>query len=221
MNISRFKKFFSNHKQYKIIKKLNKQNIVSYNSAVDEKTFLEGNNYIENASIKGTFMGAYSYCGKSYLNNCKIGRFTSISRDVVVVSPTHPLDFVSTFPGFYNSQMPRFPFSERKFNEFLLTEEGYECEIGNDVWIGRNVLIKGGIHIGDGAVIGMGSIVTKDIPPYSIVTGVPARVIRYRFSQDIISKLLKIQWWNWDYSKISEQKNLFADIDKFISMNAK
>lgn len=75
--------------------------------------------------------------------------------------------------------------------------------IGHDVWLGRNALILSGVNIGDGAVIGAGAVVVKDIPPYAIAAGNPARVIRYRFDRQQIAALEKIQWWNWDDSKIN------------------
>ena len=72
------------------------------------------------------------------------------------------------------------------------------CEIGNDVWIGDNVFIKSGVKIGDGAVVGAGAVVTKDVPPYAVVVGVPARVIKYRFDEKTIAELLELKWWDLD-----------------------
>ena len=88
--------------------------------------------------------------------------------------------------------------------------------IGNDVWIGANVCILPGISIGDGAVLAAGAVITKDVPPYAIVGGVPAKVIKYRFSEDIIKKLLKIKWWNWEEEKVKKNKDLFYDPVKFV-----
>ena len=88
----------------------------------------------------------------------------------------------STSPIFYKSNL-------------LKTENGFFCEIGNDVWVGSNVLIKGGIKIGDGAIIGMGAVVTKDVPLYAVVVGVPAKVLKYRFKPETISLLLASRWW--------------------------
>lgn len=89
--------------------------------------------------------------------------------------------------------------------------------IGNDVWIGHGAIILPGVAIGDGAVVGAGAVVTKDVPPYAIVGGSPARLIRYRFSQDVISKLLAIRWWEWDDDKVKREADaLTGPIETFI-----
>jgi acetyltransferase-like isoleucine patch superfamily enzyme len=89
--------------------------------------------------------------------------------------------------------------------------------IGNDVWVGYGSIILSGVKIGDGAIIGAGSIVTQDVPPYAIVGGNPARLIRYRFSQDKIAKLLEIAWWNWSEEKIKDNIDYFySNVDDFI-----
>ena len=88
------------------------------------------------------------------------------------------------------------------------------CHIGNDVWIGRNAVIKDGVTVGDGAIIGTSAVVTKDVPPYAIVVGVPARIIRYRFSPEIIEALLELRWWDLPLEKI--QHLPFNDVPRCV-----
>ena len=99
------------------------------------------------------------------------------------------------------------------FNKFIIKK----TKIGNDVWVGENAIILAGVNIGDGAIIGAGAVVTKDVPPYAIVVGVPAKIIKYRFSTDVIKKLLKIKWWDWTDQEISTRYLDFLDIKIFIS----
>jgi acetyltransferase-like isoleucine patch superfamily enzyme len=99
-----------------------------------------------------------------------------------------------------------------------LRDETYNAIIGNDVWIGNDVIIMGGLKIGDGAIIGTGAIITKNVPPYAVVIGVPGKVIKYRFTDDEIGKLLEIQWWNKDKEWISENSDYFDNINRFLSL---
>ncbi len=138
----------------------------------------------------------------SYIVNSKIGKFCSISQYVYIGLPNHKMDSLSTSPIFYSKHNAL----DIRWTENNLGVEISDVEIGSDVWIGRNSLIRAGVVIGNGAIVGAGSIVTKDVPAYSIVAGVPARIIRYRFSNDIIEKLLEIEWWN--YSEDILKRNL-------------
>ena len=87
-------------------------------------------------------------------------------------------------------------------------EEKSKTTIGNDVWIGNGAIVINGVKVGDGAIIGAGAVVTKDVPPYCIVVGSPARVIKKRFDDAVIERLLKVQWWNWPLEKIAENERL-------------
>ena len=220
LSLTKMRKKLLSKKQYKIIKGFNSQgNFVSFKSEVDSSTFLEGKNAVGESSIKKTKVGLCTFIGSGCeMNNCKIGRFCSISSSVRVVANTHPLDFVSTYSGFYKSVMPRYPFGNVDFVEFLKTDGGFSCVIGNDVWIGRDVLIRGGVVIGDGAVIGMGAVVTKDVPPYSIVVGVPSKVIKKRFDDEMIGRLESIKWWDWPLEQIENRKDAFQNIESFLRL---
>ena len=90
-------------------------------------------------------------------------------------------------------------------------------EVGNDVWIGMNVMIKGGVKISDGAIIGAGSIVTKDVPPFAIVVGSPAKILKYRFEADVIDKILSSKWWNLEDDVLQDKIDLFKNEEFFKS----
>ena len=145
--------------------------------------------------------------------NTSIGKFCSIGSNVKCGMPSHPSSiFASTHPIFY---------STLKQSQITFADKNYYIEenktiIGNDVWIGSNVIITGGLTIGDGAIIASGAVVTKDIPPYTIVGGNPAKVIKKRFSDDIIEQLLKYKWWDLPIDIIRTRLiPYYKDMNKF------
>lgn len=146
-------------------------------------------------------MGAHSYIQSgSRVLSAKIGKFCSIGTNCHIGMFEHPVDNISTSSRLYLKLM-----DDKEFYRDIPSP----AIIGNDVWIGSNATILGGLNIGDGAVIGAGAVVTKDVPPYAIVGGVPARVIRYRFDQKKIDQLETIAWWNWDDEKIKRNQAFF------------
>lgn len=160
-------------------------------------------------------IGKYSYIGnKSFVSDTDIGNFTSISTDCYIGGTAHPIDWVSTSPVFHKwDNIMKKNFARHEFEIFNHTK------IGNDVWIGNRVMIKAGVTIGDGAIIGMGSVVTKDVGPYEIWAGNPAKMIKKRFNDGRIEKMISIKWWDWNDDKIEKNGKLFNNIDEFERRN--
>lgn len=141
----------------------------------------------------------------------KIGKFCSIASGVKILGGgNHRIQRVTSYPLKYVLL-----YNMRKRTDDCSESRG-PTVIGNDVWIGLDAIVLSGITIGDGAVVSAGAVVTKDVPPYAIVGGNPAKIIAYRFSEEQIKDLLKIKWWNMDTKKIKDNINLFGDVDKFI-----
>ncbi len=164
------------------------------------------------SNIINTNMEEYSYIG----NNCtvvntNIGSFCSIADDCKIGLAMHPIEWVSTSPVFHDGyNVLRKNFSNHTFNPFNTTS------IGCDVWIGANCLVKSGVKIGNGAIVGMGSVVTKDVDPYTIVAGNPAKIIRMRFPEDMAHYLERIKWWELKEEEIQILAKDFNDIDSFL-----
>lgn len=158
-------------------------------------------------------MEKHSFCGYNCdLNNVSIGSFCSIANGVIIGGGMHPIDWISTSPVFYRGRDS----VKAKFAEHERTAP-LKSVVGHDVWIGQNVIVKQGVTIGTGAVVGMGSIVTKDVPPYAIVAGNPAKVIRMRFKADLVARLLESQWWLMDEKKLQELGEYATDPEQFLA----
>lgn len=182
----------------------------------------DGYNVIDRGtSLQNTHVGFASVMGPQ----CKfayteIGKYCSIAPNVRVVIGTHPSSkFVSTCPVFYSTRPGRgIGFAQKNlFEEFeFLDDEKISVKIGNDVWIGANATILQGLTIGDGAIIAAGAVVTRNVEPFEIVGGVPAKTIRYRFDSDQIKIIQQSKWWDKDIDWLEQNAQIFADIVDFV-----
>lgn len=181
--------------------------IVGENSRVRQSTLKEYVRIDRNNLIMGSQIGRYSYTGPfDMIFNTNIGSFCSISYGVTIGPPDHDFSRISTHPFLHNKEYGILPESD------LMPVSKFDrpCEIGNDVWIGCNSTILRGTKIGCGAVIGANALVRKDVPPYAIVGGVPAKIIKYRFPQDVIDKLMEIEWWTWEIERIRKNVSVLT-----------
>lgn len=190
----------------RIIKKLHLPAIK--NSVVHKTSKVEGGSSFINSKME-----KYSFCGyQCDIQNTEIGSFVSIANNVIIGGGMHPVDWASTSPVFYdNRDSVKKKFSRHKRVANL------KVVIGHDVWIGNNCLIKQGVQIGHGSVIGMGAIVTKDVAPYTIVAGSPAKLIRNRFDESVSNALLESAWWDLDEEKLEELSIYICEPSKFLA----
>ena len=171
---------------------------VGEDSFLSEHTHILGNTVIYHSKI-----GNYSYAGRNcIIQNAEIGKFCSLANDVVVGLGTHPVTLFSTSPLFYRRNNR---FGIALVGENLSFDEYKKIKTGNDVWIGARALILDGVTVGHGAIIAANAVVTKDVSPYAIVGGVPARIIKYRFAENKIKELLDSEWWDWSLEEIKEK----------------
>lgn len=190
------------------------------------ETVFEGYNRIGNGSEFHGSMGFGSYIGESSQINATIGRFCCIGDRVNTISGTHPTnEFVSIHPAFYSiKKQAGFTYTDvNRFEEIRINniDKATSVYIGNDVWIGSNVVLLGGIVVGDGAIIAAGAVVTKDVEPYTIVAGVPAKPIRKRFQQEQIDFLREFCWWEKSPEWLQDNYLDMQSIDTFINKYSK
>jgi len=167
----------------------------------------------DHSIIHDVSVGSHCYVGtQSHVQYATLGSFVSIGPEVRIGLGIHPVHMVSTYPSFYASRASAVVPMARS----TAVKEYARVGIGSDVWIGSRAMIVDGVEIGHGAVIAAGAVVTKDVAPYAIVGGVPARLIRYRFPAAIVADLLSIAWWAWPDKLIRERAGDFADVEQFI-----
>ena len=185
-----------------------------FNSHIPCLAFVSSNNEIDakatiyrGVKIKGSKVGAYTYISANTdVENAEIGKFCSISDHCRVGMGGHNTNQISTSPIFTEVRNgTKYKWVSKDVNAAPMKK----AIIGNDVLIGSHVLILGGVTIGNGAVVAAGAVVTKDVPPYAVVGGVPAKVIKYRFSEDVIARLLELNWWDKEEDELRNHIELF------------
>jgi acetyltransferase-like isoleucine patch superfamily enzyme len=181
---------------------------------IDESSSLGKYNILfGDVSIMDSTVGDHTFIQKGSRVCCAdIGKFCSIAMGVTVGLGRHPISHVSTHPAFYSLSQPL----AKTFSDGDHFKPFERTTIGHDVWLGENAIIKDGVKIGIGAVVGAGAVVTGDVPAYAVVAGVPARLIRYRFDEDLRQRLLASAWWDMPEEWLRENSKLFAEPEKFV-----
>lgn len=178
---------------------------VSFLAMWDSKSHFEKNSMLTRGTrICETLVGRYTRIAGAQVMHSTIGNFTSIAGNTLIGPGQHPTTYLSTHRAFYKGIVWHYDWKG---------DLGYDdierVVIGSDVWIGRNCLIMDGVTIGDGAIVAAGAVVTKDVPPYAVVGGVPAKVLKYRFPQEMIDRLMEIQWWSLPEEEITKRIDLW------------
>ncbi len=165
--------------------------------------------------IVESVIGDYSYDdGDVSVFYSEIGKFCSIANRVRINPGNHPQDRVTQHHMTYRRK--QFGLDAQDDEEFFDWRRAHPCVIGHDVWIGHAAVVLPGVRIGNGAVIGAAAVVTKDVEPYQVVVGVPARPVRSRFSDDVIQGILRSEWWNWDRRELEERWRDLCSVDAFL-----
>ena len=174
---------------------------------VDGSILFEAPIKIENSAIVDSKIGKYSYVGSSCrLHRAIVGRYCSFADNIIFGPFSHPMDRISTSPAIGTSEFDWF----YQVQNHTVYEDNKSVEIGNDVWIGSGATIMGNVRVGDGAVVGTGAVVTKDVEPYTIVGGVPAKPIRLRFGLPIVSRLCMLKPWNYELREFFDKNPLLV-----------
>ncbi|CAA9261799.1 MAG: Phosphonate utilization associated acetyltransferase [uncultured Chloroflexia bacterium] len=165
--------------------------------------------------IARSTIGDYTYtAGDCSIIYSDIGKFCSIASHVRINPGNHPMWRVTQHHLTY--RRAQYGFGEADDPEVFAWREAARCIIGHDVWIGHGATIMPGVSIGTGAVVGAGAVVTKDVAPYEVVGGVPARHIRFRFAPDVVTKLLASAWWDWDRATLEKRFDDLLDTERFL-----
>lgn len=194
--------------------KFKRSKIHAYSSISMDTTIAENCVVFPDVVLSYTELDRHTYVQRATtIVNTEIGSFCSIGSNVKMGLPDHPLSYVSTHPAFYDPTQPIL----KSFVTEVLYQASKKTMLGHDVWVGDGAFIRSGVTIGTGAVVAAGSVIVKDVEPYSIVGGNPAKHIKYRFDSDVIDGLLKSQWWTFTEDELSQLSPAFVEPLSFIS----
>ncbi len=167
------------------------------------------------AQLVESSIGDYSYCaGANQIIYAEIGRFCSIASYVRINPGNHPMERVTQHHMTY--RRVQYGFAATDDADFFAWRRAHRCLVGHDVWIGHGAIILPGVTVGTGAVVAAGAVVSRDVAPYSIVAGVPARMLRRRFPEALAEKLLRIAWWEWDRATLEARFADLNDVERFV-----
>lgn len=179
-----------------------------------QERYSEEDSFVSEVPVGRMTYGARNFSKASWKGLQSVGRYCSIAKDCSVAGHSHPMEWVTTHPILYN---PSRGFILKKVaHPANVTSRNKKVVIGSDVWIGEGVRILRSVTLGHGCVVGAGSVVTKSVPPYAIVAGVPAKIIRYRIPEHLISSMLEIAWWDWPIEAIKSRIESFYDPAEFV-----
>ena len=185
------------------MKKFNETPLVGRETAIHDTRFGFANEVGDRCKLQNVTLGDYSYvCNDSDIINTDIGKFCSIAAHTRINPGNHPLHKAALHHFTYRSQ--QYGLADDDDAELFAWRESKPVIIGHDVWVGHGAVITAGVHIGNGAAIGAGAVVTKDVRPYQIVGGVPAKAIRFRFEEEIRQGLDSIAWWDWTQDQLRD-----------------
>ncbi|MDR2310077.1 MAG: acetyltransferase [Brucellaceae bacterium] len=192
--------------------RLSEQPFIHPDTEISDSTFGRYTEIGTRCRISETEMGDYSYIERDGMVWCaKIGKFANIAASVRINATNHPM-WRATLHHFTYRANDYWPDAEQEAN-FFEWRRAHEVTIGHDTWLGHGVTVLPGVKIGNGAVIGSGAVVSKDVAPYTIVGGVPAKRIRQRFSDSIVERLEALAWWDWDHQRLRDALDDFRKLE--------